>query len=57
MVTNISIKFPAYKTMQVAKQFCYPTDITLSEARPFLKLEVLLEHTSERLCQGVTHII
>lgn len=44
-------KFPAYKNVITAKRKCYPENIEVSETIAEVKLDSLLRHTAERLCQ------
>lgn len=50
-------KFPAYKTVQAAKKLCYPKDITVTETSASVKLQALLDHTTERLCLTLESVI
>ncbi|CAH0558647.1 unnamed protein product [Brassicogethes aeneus] len=50
-------KFPSYKIVRAAKKLCYPTDISATETSASFKLQALLDHTTERLCQTLSHVI
>ncbi|GAB0091396.1 uncharacterized protein DMENIID0001_062370 [Sergentomyia squamirostris] len=50
-------KFPCYSVLQKAKVECFPENVIVSEREAEVKLQSLLDHTSQRLCMELKEVI
>jgi len=44
--------YPPYNDVRDAKLLCYPADISVSDFSAEIKLQALVNHTSNRICQA-----